>query len=125
MTMPGYTASDNLVPLPPPAPVIREPEPGLSEDAEDMSETEAEPETGEESDEGEEEEDDMSDLFEVTPEDINGGGDENGDDMSDLFEVTPEDINGTPSATRRRSRKFKRDSRQYQPPPSSLGGIQY
>ena len=52
------------------------------------------------------------DLFELDAED---------DDLSDLFEVSREDIMGTPP---KRKVMFKRTSRPYRPaPPTSMGGL--
>lgn len=68
----------------------------------------------------------FDDLVSITEEDVFGEG---GEDMSDLTEVTNEDIMGaetmytpSPKPTRRVIRKIRRTSKPYQPP-TSLQGI--
>ena len=104
------------------------------------------PETGEyevvpevEPEEGEGVED-LSDLAEVTKEDVLGKRDGNSDpgdmseiaslsdeDMVDLFEVSNEDLFGEeteePKPKARPVQRVKRTTKRYLPPPTSVGGI--
>lgn len=76
-------------------------------------------------------EDELADLFEVPqPEDNDMVTDhlvelDEEDDLSDLTEVTREDIMGTPPVKRVPKRRLKRTGRHYPPPPTSIGGVNY
>lgn len=115
--------------VPEPEPVAEEPEP-MPETPEPVFERpEVEPEP--------EEKDELADLFEVPqPEDndmvtdhLTRIGEE--DDMSDLVEVTEEDIMGEapeepePPKPRFRIRPRGRRVIRREPPPTSLGGVRY
>ena len=107
MTMPGYirTPDGKLVAMPTPVPA---------------------PEEVEEEVEEEGTRDEVSDILDVTEEDVMGTDGDNppqeldDEDMEDLFGVSEEDIMGYPPKPKKP--KIRRTTKYY-PPPTTLGGM--
>lgn len=102
------------IPLPPPItpvsptsePLVRPEEPGRVHELDDLFEV-PQPEDNDM---------EVDDLFEIPEEDIDFS-----DDLSDITQVTNEDVMGSPPKPKAQPR-FRRTTRPYYPPPS-LGGI--
>jgi len=79
----------------------------------------------------EEPKDELDDLFEVPqPEDNDMATDhlvdiDEEEDLSDLTTVTDEDIMGSPPVVRKRKERPRRVGIRREPPPTSIGGVNY